>query len=405
MASIVSRTRGYLANVYRDVRHGAQLKFLAIASRGVFLLFVALRLQPGELAEYVFLSSIAVLGARVLSLGLDEQLPLLIAGRLEAAAEFAPVVSGLLVIQFVLAALFVLTGSVFVAVPLLMTCYLTTSLKAGILRTVRIAGSERLRDLHWVMFVGILLFPMPWTAVQMLGLLAASLMAVQLLEVVLNRVQGIAQGPPLREALAHVADQAALSWRKLLAGAAILVLVRAIILWPKTLHMEVALDTIAYALLLGEAFWQTAMILVYRRYAKYCATPDSPRAIFSDAAKSVAVIIAYGGVAASVALGLGFVGFSLAGFSSWNDVALMIVFFACLASYILVRYVVWVARDFDWRLSLLEIVLFLTQGAIVVYTSPSLWPGLFALAISVFLVLVMLYSRASLAASGESAAA
>jgi hypothetical protein len=387
MKGLFLQGRRYLGSVYEEVRHGARLKVLAIGSRGIFLLFVASRLAPGELTDYVFLSSIAILGARLLCFGLEEQLPLVISGNPQKAARLNPAINLLLVMEIALSlALSTRPTDVVLATALLMICYTTTSLMVGILRTVRIVGAERLRDLHWIVFVTILLAPFAWTAVDMLALLSASLITVQLLEVVLNRHKELRAEASLRDAAVRLLTYAKISWRKVLAAASILAIVRGIILWPKALGFDIELDNVAYALLLGEAFMQTAMILVYRRHAAYCSDRSNPTAMFRNGVITAVAITGYSLLAASTALLLSFLGVSLAGFSAWGEVALMIIFFGSLASYVLFRYIVWVIRDFDWALAGLEMLWFASQGVIILYLPASSWTPTLA-AISLLFVL------------------
>lgn len=383
----MQQATGFLRQVVNEASHGALLKGLALVSRALFLVFVAPRLLGGELATYVLLSSIAVLAGRALSLGLEEQLPIRIAGNRPAAGTFSKFAEYLVALELLLALTFIVSGSQLVVTALLTACYVTTSFMAGLLRTVRIEGSERLRDMHWIIFGLLALTPVPWTATQMLALMCASLMGVQGFEIWCNRRSALRSSPPFSQVIADVFGQSLLSWRKLFAGVALLAIVRGIILWPNMLVIGADLDQIAYALLLGEAFWQTTMVVVHRRYALYCVkgATDSQWMI-RDVAGIILTIYAY---AATVAVGLMLVStlsdFSLSGFDDWNQVSFMVIFFASLSNYILLRYVVWVIRDFDWRFFAFELGFFLAQGIIVAIMPLALWQRSFALA-SIFLV-------------------
>ena len=198
--------------------------------------------------------------------------------------------------------------------------------------------------------------------------MTGALLAVQALEVLLSRVQGIiAAARQLPDSSAFF-GLVGLSWKKLVAAAAVLAMVRALVLWPEWLRMQVDLDSIAYALLIGEAFWQTLMVLVHRRYAAYCQwSPDEQASgIRRDLVRVVPAVLVYGLVAAAGAAVLGQLGLSIAGFSDWLLVAQMIGFFAAISLYLLLRYAIWVIKDFDWRLTLVEIGLILAQAAVVV---------------------------------------
>ena len=381
----------FLHDLGKEVSHGAFLKGAALCGRALFLLLVAPRLQVGELAEYVFLASVAGLAGRALGLGMEQQLPLEIAGSASRAGAFARFAEVLLWVEIAIAALFVVSGSDWILVALLAICYVTTSLLAGTLRTIRIEGSERLRDLHWVIFALLAIIPAPWTATEMLALMCASLMSVQFLEARLNRVEGIVAFATVEQIASKLKAQVRRSWKKLFAGVALLAVIRGIILWPKGLGLGVSLDALAYALLLGEAFWQTAMILVYRRYARYCVQGRKAyKAILRDARNISFALMGYTVFAAGFLILASRMDVAISGFDDWLLVAQMVVFFGGIACYMLLRYVVWVFHDFDWKLVFLEATIFLSQGVAVLLLPVALWP---AAAIVVLGIAVLIASR------------
>ncbi len=383
----VSKQISGLAN---ELAHGAALKGLALLARALFLIYVAPRLVVGELAHYVFLSSVAAIASRALLFGLEEQLPLVIAGSKARATKFLGFSQSLLSLQIVLVAGALVTGSDIVAAALLASCYVTTSYLAGGLRTVRVEGAERLRDLHWVVFVALALLPVAWSAQQLLLLICASLMSVQLTEVRLNRLQGMVSSVRFSAIVVELAGTIKGSWRKLLAGITILALVRGIILWPKSLTIDVMLDDIAYALMLGEAFWQTAMVIVYRRYATYCNLGSSASAdIQRDCRRVIFGILGYTALAALAVYAIGLAGVVIGEFSEWVTAATMVCFFGGMASYILIRYAIWVVKDFDWLLLALELFLLALQVVTVLMLPVSVWPLAFAVQIWFLAALVL----------------
>lgn len=398
---VTSAAGRHLVSVISDARHGALLKFLAVSSRALFLLFVATRLAPGELTQYVFITSVAVIAARILGVGLEEHFPLLVAGNKTTLQGFLPIVNVLVLIQALLAACILLFGLTLLTPVLLTTCYITTSFLAGLIRTVRVTGSERLRDLHWFAFGLLALLPVSWTANNLVLLMCACLMMVHWIEIHLNHGSGISHAwvwSQINNVFTSLAEPIKQSWRKLVAGAMLLLMVRGIILWPKALGFEGILDDIAYALLLGEAFWQTAMIVVYRRFAFYCAFEGAFKRILKDAVINVAVLCGYAGLACSVAVALAMMNVEIAGFSNWPAVAWMIIFFGALSGYLLIRYLIWVHRDFDWRLTGFEITLVAAQGVIVTMLAQGYWP--MGLAISALILLSVALIFATRTTSG-----
>ncbi|MEL7023427.1 MAG: hypothetical protein AAGL69_06730 [Pseudomonadota bacterium] len=369
--------RATLFHLLGDVAHGAVLKGLALSARLVFLLTVATGLADGELGSYVYLSSMAALLGRIGGLGLEEQLPLEIRGRRPTASRWLRTAE----ILFVLG-LFLFGGALMSRHPVLLVgaltiAYITTSYLAGALRTIRITGSERLRDLHWILFVAMAILLPARNAEQLILLMILALLSVQALEVVLSRVQRvIAEGRRL-PSWSNFVDLVKLSWRKLVAAAAVLAIVRALVLWPEWLRMDIDLDEIAYALLIGEAFWQTLMVLVHRRYAAYCRLDKAELAegIRSDLSRVGPMVGLYGLLVSAGAALIGQLDITIAGFNSWWLVAQMVGFFTAVSWYLMLRYVVWVIRDFDWRLAGLELVLIVSQAVVVITMPVAYWPG------------------------------
>ena len=375
----------------RDVKHGLTLKFLALLSRAAFLFIVTPRLLSGELSRYVFLATLAVLAGRVLSVGMEEQLPLRVAGSTEKAREFAPLIVATAIIEVALAILFWFTRDEVIVAALLAVCYVTTSLFAGLVRSVNLEASERLRDLHWVVFAALCLLPVVWSAENLLALMAVSLMAIHILELRISGIDFSIDGVNWRTLFAISIEQLRRAWKKLLSSATLLLMVRAIILWPNALRLSENLDDIAYALLIGEAFWQTSMVLVYRRYARYCVSQETPMAKKRDARAAVLVLIVYALVVAGSIQMLGWLNIEIGRFSDWTAVAAFVVFFGLISSYLLLRYLTWALVDFDWRLPGFEFLFVASQG-LIVYSLPSeLWVPAITTAALVFVSLSFAY--------------
>lgn len=378
-------------SMVRDVRHGLALKFLALLSRAAFLFIVTPRLLSGELSRYVFLATIAVLAGRVMSVGMEEQLPLRVAGDMKNAREFAPLIVITAVIEVALAMLFWFTGDDVIVAVLLAVCYVTTSLFAGLVRSVNLEASERLRDLHWAVFAALCILPAVWSAEDLLALMAVSLMAIHILELRISGIDFSVEGVNWRALVAVSVEQLGRAWKKLLSSASLLLMVRAIILWPNALRLSDNLDDIAYALLIGEAFWQTSMVLVYRRYARYCVSQESVLAKKRDARAAVLVLVLYAlTIAAAIQL-LGWFDVEIGRFSDWNAVSVFVIFFGLISSYLLIRYLTWALVDFDWRLPGFEFLFIASQGLIVFLLPSETWVFAIAASALIFVSLSFAY--------------
>ena len=87
----MSRTRAIraaLGQLVRDSVHGGILKSLALLSRLLFFVLVIPILLPGELAVYVYISSMALIMAIVAIVGLNDELPRVIGGDIRRARGY-----------------------------------------------------------------------------------------------------------------------------------------------------------------------------------------------------------------------------------------------------------------------------------------------------------------------------
>lgn len=351
------------------------LKILGIAGRGVFLFLVAPELLDGELAHYVFLMTIASLIGRVFCFGLDEHLPMTVRGDKEVAAPYFRLVEYLVVVEVLLAMIVVIIGvNDFTVTALLAICYVATPILGATLKTIRVTGSERLRDLHWVFFGCLIIAPLPWQGTELLATMCVSMMAVQLLELTLSKSFRMRRSSSFISVRADLRKQMSESWPKILAMANIVAIVRAVILWPRLFRLNVPLDELAYFLLLGEAFWQIAMVIVHRKYAGYCVlASNSVNEVRSDMNRTMLVLFGFVVLVSGTSITAGFFDIRIDAIPDWRILALFIAFFGLLTSYMLVRYAIWSLKAYDWRLTFWEVTFFVVQGLICLLRSPDTW--------------------------------
>lgn len=362
-----------------DIAHGVSLKGTALVSRVLFLLLIVPLLPAGVLSTYVFLATLSQIFCRVVGLGLEEQIPLRVAGEADRAVGFAKLSELFFVAAIVIAVVAIASGSTSMHVLLLTICYVNTLFMSGFLRTLRLRGSERLRDLNWVLFLGFAALPLLQTANGLIIAMSLALLSVQALEIVINRRSGIGGGGTVAIAAKYLASMTPRSWRKLIAIVLLILATRALVLWPEWLSLAVPLDDIAFALLIGEAIWQTAMVIVYQRHAVYCRrAAQAPRAMLKDVVLFGLSLYAYLAVMAILVFQLEHWSVQVSGFERWDLAGFFILYFAGLTGYALARYFVWALRDFDWRLLGLKLALVAGQGVVVAASPLDWWPALAA---------------------------
>ncbi len=381
-----------------EASHGVVLKVLGFAGRAIFLFIVAPGLVSGQLTQYVFLMTVAGLFGRFACFGLEEHLPLRIQGDTDRAATYFRLVDYLVIVEIILATIYVVTGrNVFATTALLAACYVVTPILGATLKTIRVAGSERLRDLHWVLFGLITLTPFQWNATDLLGALCASMLAVQFLEFRINALLGARPLVFAADVIREMRRELVLSWPKIIASLNIVAIVRGLILWPKILRKGPVLDEIAFVLLLGEAVWQAIMVIVHRKYARYSVYAiDKFDMILTDVISTLPVILVTTAFLSVMSLAGTLLEVQIGAVQSWPMVAISIAFFGQLAAYMLIRYAVWATRQFDWRMTVSEVLFFGTEGVIVMTTPIEYWVIGLALFASVGLAVAWRYARRQL---------
>ena len=190
------------------------------------------------------------------------------------------------------------------------------------------------------------LLPMQWQAEHLLILMWASLLVAQVIA---------AKKGALRIGYRRLSDGARQLWPAIRAGRfklasnlAMLGSMRALILWPTLFKKTDGLDAIAFALSLGEAVWQLGMVLVNRRYARYCRQAGDRERNKRDSILVSWILLAVFAVLSLVIM--------LA--TPWLPdviedgrlVGMFIVFFGMMAGQNLLRYYVWSTGIFGWIL-------------------------------------------------------
>ncbi len=360
-----------IQSVLAEFRYGAAWKLVSLAARAGFLFVVCPSLPDGELGRFVFFSTTALMASRLMAVGLEDELPLYVKGKREVAQAWVPLYSGVALLALVAALFYVLSGELIFAVACLSLGYGAHSLLGGLVRSVDVRSYELLANCHWPVFFLMALWPTQWQADRLLILMWASLLFAQIIAV---RKAALA----LRIGYRRLSDGARQLWPAIRAGRfklasnlAMLGSMRALIVWPTLFKKTDGLDAIAFALSLGEAVWQLGMVLVNRRYARYCRQAGDRERNKRDSILVSWILLAVFAVLSLVIM--------LA--TPWLPdviedgrlVGMFIVFFGMMAGQNLLRYYVWSTGIFGWILFSLLVLQFLLIGLIVLSLDQILW--------------------------------
>lgn len=357
----------------REMGHGLLLKIASFAARAMLLVAVLPFMLPGELAAYMFATTIALLAARMLLLGIDLEIPLKIAGSLTEARKFA---SGLWVnwlLTIAAAALAFTAGG-----ELWVTAFLTLTLASnlllgGMVRTISPASFEQLTNIPMLIFAAAAISLQLEISNALLLTRAIAGLFVQ--TIIAARQQVIAK--PSAEGCRFIAGELRQSlragWRKLLSNLSSRGLLRSFVLWPKAIQSVGLSDAIAFAVAIGEAVYQLGMVFANRRYAALANTVVVQRSELRLTFK----------LGASLTLVLSLIGcagvFILTRFQ-WlpddsNPYVLIqaMLFYAAMCIFSLAQFVAWTLRTHDWTAIISQLLLFLAIGVVILTFSETLW--------------------------------
>lgn len=361
-----------LLNV-REFVPGTLLKIVSFAGRIVFLVFVLPGLAAGELAQYAFLATLALLTARLAAMGLEDHLPLEIRGNRQAAGKIMLAYGSLLNLVLACGLVALISGTSVPAVLFLAIVYLAQMVLSGVVRSINPLGYEVLANLHWVLFPVLCLAISTSTAVGIIGLMAVSVLINQFIVIRLSRLRLAIPSTPVRN-LAVLHAPMKNGWQKCLSGFMTLANMRSLILWPKFLGRAQAIDSLAFALLCAEAMWQLGMVVVNRKYAGFCLGAGTVADRLKDAIESSGLLVAAFMIIAAIIYGMR-ASLGLIGDFPFALIAVATGMFGFAVGYLLLRYFNWSVHGFCWKLAGLEFALFLAVGCIVSFSEQAFWAG------------------------------
>ncbi|MGI9258388.1 MAG: hypothetical protein ACR2QQ_06110 [Gammaproteobacteria bacterium] len=369
----MTRVLKHLTDIVSESLHGGLWQTASFASRLLFLVLVMPFLPSGELASYVFATSIAVLVARLLLLGLDDELPLVVRADYARAKQLFPIVVFVWMLLPLIVGAGVVSGSWLPYALLLGTTGATGLYLSGVVRTLSPADFERLQNLQWVLFGLLAVTQLFSTAESLIVLRSVCALSTQLLIVFKQRLFSLPSWQSMSKLLAELWDNAQHSWYKLASNLSLVGAMRGYILWPAALATGPRLDTVAFAVACGEALWQMGMVFAHRRYARFSELRD---AVVGEGRSVIAsAFVLVGAFSLVVLLGIWAVEY-LGLFPSAHSsrmVAEAALFYIFLAGFCLLRFLLWSLRKFEWTVIGILIAIISVQGAIVYFFEPDKW--------------------------------
>ncbi len=260
-----------VSQLLKESLHGLTLKSFALLARVSFLIFIVPTLVQGELGIYIYISSTALIVATIGILGLNEELPRIVAGDISRAASYFTwfyILAVMLVVSLVVMVIYpgTLTGVVLLSLTLLTNRFL-----GGLIRSVDVAIHERQQNLPWVIFICIALILQIDTAFDLILIMSIAIIMVQWWSFISIRLVFHGDANDDIASLSNIVRQVLSNGaEKLISNLFVMGALRGPVLWPVWLGMGVNLDQLAFAVSLGEVVTQFGSIPVNRAYSRWC---------------------------------------------------------------------------------------------------------------------------------------
>jgi hypothetical protein len=266
-------------------------KSLSLGCRAAFVLKVLPDLPVGQLTSYVFWTTLALLIARTLTIGFEEELPLIVRGHPIRSHRFFL----LYLIPFAAAQLLLVIELLFsfdaIAVAFLVATYVSYVILGGLVRSISARAFEVLTNVQWPIFLAILLITGSSSAMSLVTNMGISLVVAQVVTLI-TCAQVVSHSPRLdRRSLLVLWYRLPHAAPKLVSQLVSLSFVRGPVLWPKLFNLAAPSDAIAFAITLGEAAWQIGMVVVNRWFTKYSQMAKRAASLWEHTRKSLVVTV------------------------------------------------------------------------------------------------------------------
>jgi len=372
--------------------HGIALRVLALGAKLVFLLVVVTNLPDSTYSRYLYFLTIAVMIARITSLGAEEHLPTLVRNDIESAQRFFQLFAIVFGVSLAALALHALSGN-FIALIAFIVASLTSGwLLGGVVRSIRPQLYERLINFPMIIFVIICIVFRITSFDTLLLLYALSGLVVQAaIALAFHEVAGLQLGGVMR-AIPELTRSIMPGIGKTASNILLLLNIRAVVVLPAFILGVTVSDAVALAVSAGEAVWQLGMVICMRNYASYCRGEGTLRR-------------------AAATSGILFAGFALVALAllvlplppvvakvDWVLIGWSILFFAGLMVFMELRYFFWAREKHSRRIFAIQGVFFLLQCVATVFLAREFLFPAFALGISLmalFAIAVLLCSRST----------
>lgn len=358
-------------------------KTLALGCRVVFVLKVLPVLPAGELTSYVFWTTLSLLIARTLTVGFEEDLPLVVRGRSVRSHRFFLLYLTPFMGAQVLLVMELLLPREVIAVLFLVATYISYIILGGLVRSISARAFEVLTNVQWPIFLAILLLTQPSSAKTLVTDMGIALVLAQVVTLI-TCADVISHSPRLdRRSLLVLWYRLPRAAPKFVSQLVSLTIVRGPVLWPKLFNLAAASDAVTFAITLGEAAWQIGMVVVNRWFTTYSRMAKRAASLWKRTRKSLVATVSCFVLASLILL--------VVPLPSWvpevvdkQYVIPGLLFFGLWTCYLQLRYMGWALHLEPWQFIYREMLV--AAALIPVTVFMPMWTWLPALVLLGFLL-------------------
>lgn len=366
----------YIRRIFNDSIHGGVLKSLALVARGLFFFLIVPNLLTGELTIYVFANSTAIIIATILILGLNEELPRLIAGSSGRASKYYFWFYILSLLSILGLGLVIVSPSTFTVCILFSIVVLAGRFLQGIVRSVDAAFQERLQNIPWILFAPLAGIIRPTNAIELIIIMTICMISVQwyCLLLVRGRGGGAGQNKSHHSLRFLIATGLSSGLSRMFAVLCLTGFMRGLVLWPVWLGVGDDLDQIAFAIAIGGIVSQFGLIPANRAYSRWCRVKPKDHSDWKSA------------IISSVLLSLGLAAIALLFLFLVNYLELLppqaesllilaqaLIFFSLEPAFQFVRYLSWSRAVLGGVIATVTLIMFILCAVITGFISMDYW--------------------------------
>ncbi len=347
--------------------HGMAWKLAAQASKLGFVLLVLPTLPSGLYAQYAYISSLALLASLALSFGAIDELPILVEGQFDTQVKLSPLFQTLVILTCFVFFGYFFGGGIFALGAATAGCSISYFFLAGMIRTNSPGQFEIVSNAPSILFLVLCLLVAPQSIEQLLILFIIANISVMCIIAGVSGMLSLPSRESIEFSFTTFAYLFSRGNAKSLSNFLMVADFRALITAPNLLLKVLPSDAFAVALTIGEAFWQLAMVVINRNYARYCMGMGNLRGSVTAATAMMSAFVLIGVILILVPIPL-----SLNHFS-WPMIGWATVFFAAATALTELRAYFWSRKLRDRYIISVQLLILVLQCAIVVTLPMDYW--------------------------------